>query len=249
MKIVTVIAHAAFSSEREASLGKMLHDLPDAYVSASIEPSSPCEWSIRQWGKAVRMAEVTGATHALFLNDDLTLCQDFMRVLEKVIEANPNHVICLHNAHPKAQQAFEEGYRYITSPDGLIGTAWTIPIPALKAFLEWRENDLKQGVVECVAEDTLVNLWMMDTGNLIWSTVPALIDHDTSLPSLSGESGTRHPVVLPMPDMLDMNWKSDALHVGRVFLGNHRRMLTDLHGDRLHQVRRYYELAGDIQTA
>jgi hypothetical protein len=82
-------------------------------------------------------------------------------------------------------------------------------------------------------------------GCLIWHTVPALVEHDTTVPSCYGNTQCRSATVGPRAGMLDVNWDSDALHIGRVFAGNHHALLTLVKGERGPLVKRYYELAGE----
>lgn len=249
MKLVFSIAHAAHRTERVASLDRMMRAIISPLMSDSLyiaaESGKPHEWSLDQWTGAVRRAAACDGTHAVLLNDDLVLCPDFMGVLEQVIAARPTHVVNLYNTHPLATEAQKRGLSWLTSVDGLIGNAYVLPVPALRAFLGWRASSLTAGTVEALSEDQLLNLWCMQYGALIWHTVPALVQHDVSVPSCYGNTQLRTATVGPRPGMLAVDWNTDALHVGRVFHGNHNALLTRVLGPRLPLVTRYYQLAGE----
>lgn len=264
MTFATVIAHAARRPERRATLERMLSALDSNVVACPVgvwgEPGKPHEWSLGQWDFAVRLAESSDCSHVLLLNDDLVLPEgsrfdNFKNIVRRVIDARPTHIINLYNTHPLALEAQKRGLSWLTSVDGLIGNAYVLPVPALRHFLMWRERELEPGTVEALSEDQLINLWAMQHDALIWHTVPALVDHDVSVPSCFGNTQMRRPQVGPLADgggasevlgrrMFDVDWSTDALHVGRVFEGNHRALLTRVKGDRLPLVKRYYELAG-----
>ncbi len=242
MRLTFSIAHAAHRPERIESLGRMLAKLRGADVFVESNPGKPHEWSLRQWEAACR----TDATHAVLLNDDLLLCDNFIGAVTQVALARPSHLVNLYNSSDLAHEAQRLGLSWLTSPDGLIGNAYMLPVPALRAFLDWRASSLTDGTVETLSEDQLLNLWAMVQGCLVWSCVPALVDHDTTLPSCFANTQVRKPAVGPRANMLDVNWSTDALHTGRVFAGNHSYLLTRVKGERLPLVRRYYELAGDF---
>ncbi len=236
-------------------LGQLLTAEP--YVESHVGP--PHEWSERQWLAATTLPRFSQCTHALLLNDDLQLCPRFLDVLARVIEARPTHVVNLYNAHRVAGEAVKAGLAWLTSVDGLIGNAYVLPIQALRAFLDWRSSALMPDTVETLSEDQILNLWCMSHDVLIWHTVPSLVDHDTSVPSCYGNTQIRRPTVgfeavddykgrdrMREKTMLDVNWDTDALHVGRVFEGNHRALLTRVKGPRGPLVEKYYRLAGDV---
>ncbi len=247
MRLVASIAHAAHRPERAATCERMHAALCQGDIAVHVEaaPGRPHEWSERQWRGAIGAAEGREATHALLLNDDMVPCDSFLAALDRVVAARPNHIINLYNTHPLAREAQKRGLSWLTSPDGLIGNAYVLPVPALRAFLEWRAAELEPGTVEGLSEDQLLNLWAMATGAIIWHTVPALVQHDTSVPSCYGNTQMRRALVGPRADMLAVDWDTDALHTGRIFAGNHHALLTRVRGDRLARVRRFYELAGD----
>lgn len=248
MSFAISIAHAAHREGRRDSLNRLLHllGLSSAHrVVVCAEPGKPSEWSDKQWAGASLLAEQYGLTHAMLLNDDMVPCEGFMAAAERLIEARPNHIVNLYNTHPLAKKAKADGLSWITSADGLIGNAYILPIAGLRAFREWRASSLKGGTVDELSEDQLINLWAMQQGALIWHTVPALMNHDTTVPSCFGNTQLRRPAVRATGDASGIDWGTDAMHVGRVFNGNHKALLTHVLGDRLPLVKRYYELAGD----
>jgi hypothetical protein len=245
MTVAISIAHAAHRPERVETLGRMMAQLLPANPFIETHVGPPHEWSVFQWQNALALALKYDHTHAMFLNDDLRLCDDFLAVVDRVIEARPAHLVNGYNCHELAFDAQTRGMSWLTSNDGLIGNCYIVPVDTVRHFLHWRETALTDGTVEVLSEDQIWNLYAMVHGCLVHHVVPALVEHDTSVPSCYGNTQCRSATVGPRPGMLDVDWHTDSLHIGRVFAGNHSALLHRVKGDREHLVRRYYELAGE----
>lgn len=235
---VVGITHAPHATEREANLHKLRSYCWGRWpVYVEDKPGKPHEWSERVWRGALSLADWSTehapddgtsvqTTHALFLNDDVSLCSDFAEVLTAAIAAKPDEVVNLYQEHEYAAVAAREGLRWVTSPDGLVGTAYVMPIATLRHFIEWRKVALRDGAVERLSEDQLINLHAMCCQRHIWHTVPALVDH---LPFETLFPGNRkhRPMVTPWSEM-PRDWDTDSKHSGRIFKGNHWALLTQI---------------------
>lgn len=237
------VAHAGHVPERKPGLDRLLAALPSgAHVESA--PGKPHEWSERQWKGAIAQ----GRTHCALLNDDVIPCDGFLDVLDAAVRAQPKAILNLYNLHPLAAEADARGFRWLTSPDGLIGNAYVLPTSTLEEFLVWRSLVLKPGAVEELSEDQLVNMFAMTTERLIWHTVPSLVDHDPQIASLFPKNMQHRASVGPRPGM-PRDWRSDALHTGRFFLGNHWALLTHTRPEawrELGLVERAYKLHTDV---
>lgn len=246
MKIAAVITHAKHVEDRGRTLLNLCNALPETprhKVLIYSEPGKPHEWSLGQWELGLQQE----ADYILCLNDDMVPCADFWTVLDNVLAARPEHIINLYNTSELATVAAEKGYRWLTSPDGLIGNAYLFPKAALEDFVGWRKA-LPETTYTTLSEDQLINLWCMQFGYLVWHTVPALCDHDTSVASVFGNTQLRGPMVPPQADMSSIDWNTDGLHTGRIFRGNHWYLIRKLPWewvarDRL--IERAYELERD----
>lgn len=250
MKLEIGISHAPHMPGRKESLARLLPSiLGRQSVHLEDRPGHHSAWSLLLWKGVLAAGDANGATHAMFLQDDVIPCDSFLDNVHSVIEAKPTNLINLYNAHPLSVTAKEMGFSWCTSPDGLIGNAYILPIEMLREFVEYRTTKLSDAIVQEGGEDRLINLFAMDRGYLVWSTVPALVDHDLTVPSTNTLTQFKSPVV--PPDNEPHDWTGDAIHTGRVFRGNHSLLIDgsvkhDSMDDRKRLVRRYYELAGDI---
>ncbi len=237
------IAHAAHRPERVETLRQVMAALEGQPVHVESAPGKPREWSERQW----RAGLALDTRWVCCLNDDILPCADFVATLRNVVAAQPGSIIDLRNSHGLAREADKRGLRWITSVEGLLGQGYVLPAGVLRNFLQWREEALVPGAADVLSEDRLLNLYAMQHEGLVWHCVPALCDHSTSVPSLYGNEndGVRRPVVLPREGMAGLDWNTDALHAGKLFLGNHYSLLTHLKGPHTaHRLDRYYAIAG-----
>ncbi len=223
MKIVASIAHAAHIPERQQSLQRMLDTVESAFPTTVVgDRGPPHVWSRKQW---LAVANSTDATHGLFLNDDLLLCDHFQETVTSVVGAQPNEVISLYCSDPKTQHIVG---RWYTSRDGLIGNAYIVPVDILRDFLRFRENALQPTAKFKLSEDQQLNLFCMATGRKIWHTRPSLVEHDVSIASCFGNEKNlaRTSVVGPWLNMHELNWTvRKPPHFGRFFNGNYWGLL------------------------
>lgn len=175
----------------------------DAHVIANVfdERLPNHEWAAKLWAWAAEQ----DASHALVLQDDVIPAPNFWPALRAMVEAVTDQVICLEVIHPAACALADEGHRWFTTSDALVGVGYVMPTTLLRAFLAWRSSALKPdairpakpGEVQEINEDTLLSLWCLATGRRIWHPIPTLIDHDTSMASSYANDGHqgRRPAV------------------------------------------------------
>jgi hypothetical protein len=178
-------------------------------------------WSLEMWTWAVE----TGATHFLTLQDDVIVDGGFWGKLRRMLDALPDEVICLENAHDAAPYLADEGHRWLSTSDMMIGVGNVWPMPVLCAFLAWRATKLLEGAAEAITEDTLQAVFCAATKRRIYSPIPTIIDHDVTIASTYGNDahGRRRPSVLPRIDSWDDGeWRKRPEHIphlGRSFYG------------------------------
>ena len=197
-------------------------------------------WSDIMW----RWALSTGATHALFLQDDVVIAPKFFSILHAMICEPParDRVVALHLPSPRARDVFREGRtRWVASRDGLVGFAYVMSRAKLEAFLEWKDTKLAARAAERTSEDSLIDAWALDAGEAILHPVPTIVDHDLELASTYGNDRhtERRPLVtwrdvevLEQPlDLTDpVTWRTTPVPIGRVFPKSHwvlRAVLAD----------------------
>jgi hypothetical protein len=226
--IALAIPHTPWIPERVESMGRLLDELgitmtgggqpayetPLQHFRIFFDRAKNWEWSGAMWTWLAR----TDATHCLQLQDDVRVAPNFWPALRAMLEAVPDQVICLEVVHPAVVAVAREGYRWMTTSDLMVGVGYVLPRALLVEFLEWRSN-LTLRALEAIPEDTLLAVWCVATGRRIWSPIPTIIDHDTSIPSTYGNDHHQHR---RPPVRWDTHWTTgDALEHANVWgLGN-----------------------------
>lgn len=186
----------------------------------------------RRWRAALASAGRCGETHAVFLDDDVNVCDQFVWHTRRIIAAKPDSVIALHTALPEAISAHARGERWLTTDDGILGPANIWPIPKLREFMAWRASSaLVNGTIEASAKfgsDVLMGLFCSEMGYRVGYRVhhplPTLVRHDLSLAtSFPGNENTpgRQTTCSFADVALPDSWEQSApvRHIGGWFKG------------------------------
>lgn len=171
--------------------------LDAAHVRVFDEREPNRVWAQKMW----RWAVGTGATHLVQLQDDVLVAPDFWRKLRAMVEAVPDQIIGLEQAHPIGPALAQKGDRWCRSLAWMVGPGWVWPLSpdlpcGLPRFLEW--CDAHPEIVQASNEDDLVNVWAVGARVAIYHPIPTIIDHDTDVASTYGNDShqLRRPTVL-----------------------------------------------------
>ena len=125
----------------------------------------------------------TGADWCLQLQDDVMVAPCFWPAIRAMLSALPPDadIVGLTSTHPMAPDVAKRGHRWYRTEANLVGWAYCIRREALGEFLEGRAQ-LPPKFRE-QNEDEQIAEWARVSGRGVWHPVPAIIDHDTSIPS------------------------------------------------------------------
>jgi hypothetical protein len=115
----------------------------------------------------------SGATHHLMLNDDVSLCKEFVTSVEGVIRARPNNLISLYT---NSQWVFTARHRreaWIEKPC-IEGAAMLWPRALIAEFIAWQSVHIAR---DFPWEDVRVAIWLLMTSKRAFATVPSLVQH------------------------------------------------------------------------
>jgi hypothetical protein len=192
IRLALALPHTPWVPERVktfATLCEMLEVAPERQACPHVfdvrvfdQQAPNYAWTGDMWRWGIERADA-GATHFIQIQDDIEVCPRFWEVLDALISAHRNSVIGLHSpvgiTPPSASI-------YATS-DGLIGTAYVVPVPILKDFLAWRAElnpETLMGLAPSgLGEDTLLGLFCYDKRIPIIHPKPSFIRHNVSIPS------------------------------------------------------------------
>ena len=168
-----VIQHAAFAPERKSTLERLVSQLiPQVpLIVSSQKPEKSHVWAERAW----KMAE---DQPTVFLNDDVEVCGLFAAICDAILKALPK----------------QEIISLATTGHSMVGpflTRWHVTGPGYilrnpKKVLDWLAT-VPKWFVEANNEDVVLTYYAWEQlRQPIYSTMPALVQHDCTVPSLMG---------------------------------------------------------------
>lgn len=185
------IIHAKHRPERVENLRKMLHvltplsrEVPFAlYDEPCPEGRRYVEWQHdlhpRVWGRALQ----TGATHHVFMTDDLRVHPQIWDILAAIVTGRPGEIIGLMSNSPYGPALYEANYHgYITNA-WVCGPAYVMPHEHLGKFLPWYMANREIFRSRGWGDDTAVNEWVTNGGGpgAVFHPIPCPIEHRADL--------------------------------------------------------------------
>ena len=114
------------------------------------------------------------ATHGIFLQDDVEVCDNFLNICEQIIQTHPDKIISLFPFDFMNEEAGLDNlsspyvYAYTLSACGII-----MPIKYIKPCFDW----IKETYNDNIADDMGIALWAGNNNISIITTIPSLIQH------------------------------------------------------------------------
>lgn len=185
--------------EVRAGLGGIPHEVINDPNREGVWPTSR-----RAWLRILEIAEATGASHGLLIQDDMVPVRGFRDGALAAIEANPREVICFVCLRPAlVRLAREAGSSWAIAEDAASG-AVAMPVPTIREFLGWVDANIPAAYPH---DDRRITAFIVATGRTVWLTMPSLVEHRAATESLLGHSGGRYrTVVWPADDARAVDW-------------------------------------------
>lgn len=194
VRLSLAITHVNTRPDRRAHVANMLRKMggPDALnrdtVRWQVTVDSgkglwPNHW--RSWASGMM---ASGATHHMVMEDDLTLCEDFIEGVREAISWAPHGPISIYSNRKVIEECRRVGSSWARVEDGMWGQALILPTEQVTEFIRWDREYLRP---DAFAYDTRLVMWSLSTGKGIWCTVPSLVDHAGAASSTIGYSDAR----------------------------------------------------------
>lgn len=212
------IQHTPDRADRRRWLESILRQLQtDGSVSVEVIEDEKREGC---WPTYLRSLEAArGGSHHLVLQDDVTLCRDFVASVKEVIQARPNALIGLYTNSQMVFAARSRRERWIER-SGLAGPAVIWPNKLIREFIEWQSVHIAS---DFPWDDGRVSMWLIKTSKPAFATVPSLAQHlgaQASLLGLNGRSKIASWYVGDKRSALGIDWSQgrrspvrDKMHV------------------------------------
>lgn len=228
MVIRYYVMHATFEgADRGKYVKPMLDRLPPDRTHVVESPTREGSWHTAE--RCWRAGLASDATHIVVLNDDVLPVVDFDAHLTRAISVHPDKPISLYTKHKLCPQPSETCWH--TSPNGMT-VAIVLPATLAREFLEWYETRFHAPRPQhrpkdpgVYPSDAMVDLFLMATDRFIYTTVPALVEHEAPDDSLLGNNGHpgRRALVTGDPPL---DWSQTPKALGPVFHGTHWHLIS-----------------------
>jgi len=185
---MTLGVYIVHHPERDPILPDLLEALGEpATVVVDDVPERMNPW--KNWANAMRVAAVSGDTHALFLENDVKPCIDFVAAVRKCVAVRPDDLIRFyHPAEPYGaptwRQVLADGGHWFPI-EGHWGCVQAVAMPVewITDFLHYGESVAK---ATSIFPDARLSMWMRTRiCQPVWTTVPSLARH--GWPSMCGQ--------------------------------------------------------------
>lgn len=189
MKLQVVVQH---HPARAALVGPLLRRCPRGTVLIpDPDPDSAVRSPLRTY-RACLEAVRQDATHLVVIQDDAMPVDRFSSRLRVAVEERPADVLVLFmpgaGAHRGAMlRAAHQGQRWTRVPRTwlpLVAVAWPVELAA--DFLRWMNGNGYADTNRHRADDGVAGRWAAKRRVTAWATVPSLVQHPDTSPSLIG---------------------------------------------------------------
>jgi hypothetical protein len=136
-------------------------------------------WNSRQAWRMVK----GGATHHLVIQDDMTVCQDFIASVEAALTVVPLNPVGLYANRKEVEQAKVQDKSWVKVKYFLWGTATVLPIWLIPRYLQWSKSNVLD---EFHHDDFRFGMFCESQRLDCFCTVPSLTDHEADKESIVG---------------------------------------------------------------
>lgn len=149
-----------------------------------------------------------GITHRLVLQDDLLLCNNFVEIINRIANAQPEFVFTLFCPRMKFEYALSDSPYVIVKGRNAWGQGMMMPIDFIKPMFEFADRQLGK---DFPFDDGIYSWWAVQEGIQIMTTVPSTIQHLCPTESTLGYNNSKKiSKVWTGEDLSGVNWDSRA---------------------------------------
>jgi hypothetical protein len=183
MRPIVGIAHAAWAEGRADGLMRLLRELEPQgvkpHVQVSTEKEHAQQWAVRLWQWAAKQD-----APAILLNDDVSVSPELVDAVDRMTDALPDEIISLHCQLPVAKSLAEAGVPYLRT-FWLSGPGYVLPRGVAAQLVDFVPTIPKR-LRDQWNEDGYAQMWSWGRRRAIVHSLPALVQHDTEIPSTLG---------------------------------------------------------------
>lgn len=150
-----------------------------------------------------------GVTHRVVLQDDLLLCNNFIEIMNRIVNTNPEFIFSLFCSRMKFEYATEGSPYVIVKGRNAWGQGMLMPVSYVKPMFEFADSELGK---DFPYDDGIYAWWAQKEKLEIMTTVPSTIQHLCPTESTLGYNDKRKvSKVWIGEDLSGINWESKAI--------------------------------------
>ena len=212
------IMHCPMTKERRDGVERIIEKLKPINIQSLLEDFNIVQdWKQRGAWATDRTCWITGlltkSTHHLVLQDDVILCDDFLKSTLKCIQVYPKSPIGLYVNRKIAEEARSKDYRWVQIPDGVWGQAIILPNFLISRFLDWEKKHI---LPHFKHDDSRLAMFLVDQKIPAMCPMPSLVNHDGAERSIVGQSNKNKIArwYIANKSYLDYNWADNKFLKG-----------------------------------
>jgi hypothetical protein len=187
---VNIVYRIQHAKGRNGSLARVLGGLPpEVEIVTDEEIATPSPF--RNYLRCLSEAVEPGVTHVCVLQDDVLLCNSFTDRVSVAVGERQRSVVSLfvgglpNRTRRDFLAALGRGEHwmpiYFRDIHHVVALVW--PVELIQSFLAWYPTARIPGAQPPRSDDAVIGFWARTTKNVVWATVPCLVEHPDDVPS------------------------------------------------------------------
>lgn len=147
-----------------------------------------------------------GVTHRLVLQDDLLLCNDFVSIINRIVNVQPDFIFSLYCSRVSLEERSPKTPYMIIKGVNAWGQGMLMPVQHIKPMFEFADRELGK---DFPYDDGIYIWYAREVGIPIATTIPSTIQHLCPTESTLGFNNRKKiSKVWIGEDISDYNWES-----------------------------------------
>ena len=149
-----------------------------------------------------------GVTHRLVLQDDVLLCDNFLEIMNKIVNSHPEFIFTLYCPRLRFEDAVPDSPYIIIKGCNTWGPGNMMPVSYIKPVFEFVDAELGR---DFPFDDGIYSWWAQKEKVYIASTIPSTVQHLCPTESTLGYNNkSKVTKVWTGKDLSDVNWNAKS---------------------------------------
>lgn len=165
------------------------------------------------WRKAWLAPMKDDITHRVLLQDDLLICNDFINIVNQMVNAHPEVIFTLFCPRVRLEDSLPDSPYIVVKGYNTWGQGNILPKEYIQQIIDFSDNELGR---DFQWDDGQYAWWAREKGVPIMTTIPSTIQHLCPTQSTLGYNNkNKVSKVWIGEDLSGVNWKSKAFTISK----------------------------------